>query len=69
MLDIATTRSLSALRGLLVPNGIFVQVGAAKSGGVLGIFARIIGVMVRKRLLRQRVTFYVAQTNRKTSST
>jgi NADPH:quinone reductase-like Zn-dependent oxidoreductase len=63
VLDIATTRSLSALRRVLVPNGVFVQVGAAKSGGVFGIFARIIGVMVRKRLLHQRVTFYVAQTN------
>jgi NADPH:quinone reductase-like Zn-dependent oxidoreductase len=62
VLDIAATRSLSALRRVLVPNGIFVQVGAAKSGGFVGIFARIIGVMVRKRILRQRVTFFVAQT-------
>ncbi len=60
VLDIASTRSLSSLRRVLVPNGIFVQVGAAKSGGFVGIFARIIGVMVRSRVLRQRVTFYVA---------
>jgi len=63
VLDIAATRSLSALRRVLVPNGIFVQVGAAKSGGLVGIFARIINVMWRKRVLRQRVTFYVAQSN------
>lgn len=62
VLDIAATRSLSDLRGVLVPNGMFVQVGAAK-GGWIGVFARIISVMVRKRVLRQRVTFYVAQTN------
>ena len=63
VLDIAATRSLADLRRVLVPNGIFVQVGAAKSGGLVGIFARIIGVMVRSRVLRQRVTFFVAGTN------
>ena len=63
VLDIASTRSLSALRRVLVPNGIFVQVGAAKNGGWIGVFGRIIGVMVRSRLLHQRVTFYVAKTN------
>jgi NADPH:quinone reductase-like Zn-dependent oxidoreductase len=61
VLDIAATRSLSSLRRVLVPNGIFVQVGAAKRGGFVGIFARIIAVMVRSRLLRQRVTFFVAK--------
>lgn len=63
VLDIAATRSLSDLRRVLVPNGIFVQVGAAKNGGWFGVFGRIIGVMVRSRVLRQRVTFFVAQTN------
>jgi len=62
VLDIATTRSISALRRVLLPNGTFVQVGAAKNGGWFGVFGRIIGVMVRSRLLRQRVVFYVAQT-------
>ena len=60
VLDIAATRSLSALRRLLVPNGMFVQVGAAK-GGWIGVFARIGNVMWRKRVLKQRVTFYMAQ--------
>jgi NADPH:quinone reductase-like Zn-dependent oxidoreductase len=60
VLDIAATRSLSSLRSLLVPNGMFVQVGAAK-GGWIGVFARIGNVMWRKRVLKQRVTFYVAQ--------
>jgi NADPH:quinone reductase-like Zn-dependent oxidoreductase len=62
VLDIAATRSISDLRRVLVPNGMFVQVGAAKNGGWFGVFGRIIGVMVRSKLLRQRVTFYVAQT-------
>ena len=57
--DIAATRSLSALRRVLVPNGIFVQVGAAKSGWI-GVFGRILGVMLRRRVLRQRVTFFMA---------
>jgi len=61
ILDIAATRSVADLRRVLVPNGIFVQVGAAKNGGWIGVFARIIDVTVRARLLRQRVRFYVAQ--------
>ena len=61
VLDIAATRSVSDLRRVLAPNGIFVQVGAAKKGGWIGVFARIINVAVRSRVLRQKVTFYVAQ--------
>ena len=61
VLDIAATRSVSDLRRVLTPNGTFVQVGAAKSGGWIGVFARVINVAVRGRVLRQRVTFYVAQ--------
>jgi NADPH:quinone reductase-like Zn-dependent oxidoreductase len=63
VLDISATRSLSDLRRVLVPSGMFVQVGAAKSGGWIGVFARIISVMVRARVLRQRVKVYVAQIN------
>jgi NADPH:quinone reductase-like Zn-dependent oxidoreductase len=61
VLDIAATRSISSLRGVLAPNGIFVQVGAAKSGWI-AVFGRIINVMVRSRILHQRVKFFVAQT-------
>lgn len=63
VLDISATRSVSDLRRVLAPNGMFVQVGAAKSGGWIGVFARIINVMVRARVLRQRVKVYVAQLN------
>ncbi len=62
VLDISATRSLSDLRRVLAPNGMLVQVGAAKSGWI-GVFGRIISVMVRARVLRQRVKFFVAQTN------
>jgi NADPH:quinone reductase-like Zn-dependent oxidoreductase len=61
ILDIAATRSIGDLRRVLAPDGTFVQVGAAKRGGWIGVFARIINVAVRARLLRQRVTFFVAQ--------
>ncbi len=60
VLDIAATRSLADLRRVLAPNGVLVQVGAAKTGWI-GVFARIINVTLRARLLRQRVRFFVAQ--------
>jgi NADPH:quinone reductase-like Zn-dependent oxidoreductase len=62
VVDISATRSLSDLRRVLAPNGMFVQVGAPKTGW-LGVFARILSVLVRARVLRQRVKFYVAQNN------
>src|SRR5688500_5063431 len=64
VIDIAATRSLSALRSVLAPNGILIQVGAAKHGGWIGIFARIIGLMVRARVFGQRMKFFVAENNR-----
>lgn len=63
VLDIATHRSLSDLRRVLTPNGIFLQVGAAKHGGWIGVFGRIANVMVRGSVLRQRVKFFVSQAN------
>src|SRR5436309_12146151 len=44
VVDISATRSLADLRRVLSPNGMFVQVGAAK-GGWFGVFGRIIAVM------------------------
>ncbi|HEX5589334.1 MAG TPA: NAD(P)-dependent alcohol dehydrogenase [Candidatus Limnocylindrales bacterium] len=64
IIDVAATRSVASLRRVLAAGGIFVQVGAAKHGGWIGAFARIINVMViRKKLLRQRATFFVAKTD------
>jgi NADPH:quinone reductase-like Zn-dependent oxidoreductase len=61
VIDIAATRSIGELRRVLRPDGIFVQVGAAKNGGWFGVFGRIAGVMWRSRVLKQRVKFFVAQ--------
>jgi NADPH:quinone reductase-like Zn-dependent oxidoreductase len=63
VLDIAATRSVRSLRRVLKPGGIFVQVGAAKHGGWIGVFARIINVTIRARVLRQRLTLIVAKSD------
>jgi NADPH:quinone reductase-like Zn-dependent oxidoreductase len=60
VIDIAATRSLGELRRVLTPEGILIQVGAAKHGGWIGIFGRIIALLVRKRM-GQRVKFFVAK--------
>jgi len=61
VLDIAATRSVASLRRVLTRTGIFVQIGAAKQGGWFGLFGRIIDVTLRGKVLRQRVTFFVAK--------
>lgn len=60
VIDIAATRSLGELRRMLTPEGILIQVGAAKHGGWIGVFARIIALLVRKRM-GQRIKFFVAK--------
>ena len=59
--DVGGTRSIGSLRRVLAPGGIFVQCGASKTGGWLGIFGRIIALVVRSRLLRQRVLMYISE--------
>ena len=63
VIDVSASRSLAALHRVLTPNGILVEVGASKSGGWIGVFARIIALMVRARVLRQRVKFFVAKSD------
>lgn len=60
--DVSATRSLSALHRVLAPGGILVLVGADKRGGA-AIFTRILGALVRARVLKQRVKFFVAKTD------
>jgi NADPH:quinone reductase-like Zn-dependent oxidoreductase len=60
ILDVAATRSLSDLRRALAPGGLLVLVGADKRGGV-SIFTRLLGALVRSRVLRQRISFFLAQ--------
>jgi len=64
ILDVAATRSLRDLRRMLVPGGTLVCAGAAKRGGWLGVLARLLTMMVRSRVLHQRVVFYIASTRR-----
>jgi len=49
---------------MLVPGGTLVCAGAAKTGGWLGILARLLAMIVRSCVLRQRVVFYVAKLRR-----
>ena len=58
--DVAATRSLSDLRRAVSPGGILVLAGADKRGG-LAIFTRIISALVRARVFKQRVKFFVAK--------
>lgn len=60
--DVAANRSLSDLRRVLTPNGILVMVGADKRGGI-AIFTRIAAALVRSRILKQRIVFFVANTS------
>jgi NADPH:quinone reductase-like Zn-dependent oxidoreductase len=47
---------------VLVPGGVLVLVGADKRGGA-AIFLRILGALVRSRVFRQQVRFFVARTS------
>jgi NADPH:quinone reductase-like Zn-dependent oxidoreductase len=60
--DVAATRSLHDLRRMLVPGGTLVCAGAAKRGGWSGILARLLAIIFRSRVLRQRVVTYIAST-------
>lgn len=60
ILDVAATRPLGRLLRVLAPGGTLVMVGAAK-GRTMGIFTRIAAAMVRSRIRKQRVVFYVAK--------
>lgn len=60
VVDIAANRPIGELRRLATPRGTYVLVGAAKRGWI-SVFARIAEVLTRRRLLRQRVAFFVAQ--------
>ena len=61
--DIASTRSIGSMRRLLAPGGIFVQCGASKRGW-LAIFGRIIALVVRSRVFKQRVLMYMGRIDR-----
>ncbi|HEX4743990.1 MAG TPA: NAD(P)-dependent alcohol dehydrogenase [Candidatus Limnocylindria bacterium] len=62
VIDVSASRPVAALRRILKPDGVFVLVGAAKHGGWIGIFARLINVVVRAKL-GQRSKFFVAKSD------
>jgi NADPH:quinone reductase-like Zn-dependent oxidoreductase len=59
IVDIGGTPSMRALRRTLRPEGVFVQVAAAK--GPLGFVGRMVAITVRRQLLRQRGLFFVSK--------
>jgi NADPH:quinone reductase-like Zn-dependent oxidoreductase len=61
VVDMGSPASVSRLRSVLLPTGTFVQIGAAKGRG--GVIGRIVSAKLRQRLLKQRVTFFVAKPN------
>ncbi len=58
--DVAATRSIGALRHVLVPGGVLVLVGADKRGGA-AIFLRILSALVRSRVFKHQVKFMIAK--------
>lgn len=59
--DVAGTRPLGSLLRLLTASGTLVIAGAAKRGGMIGIFGRIVKAKVLASVFKKRITFYVAQ--------
>jgi NADPH:quinone reductase-like Zn-dependent oxidoreductase len=60
VIDVAAARPIAELRRVLKPNGVYVLVGAAKWGGFIGVFARVIAALVRGRI-GQRVKFFISK--------
>ncbi len=58
IVDMAGRPSITAFRRVLTPDGKLVLVGAGK--GSLPVFGRLIGSLVRKRLLKQPIINFIA---------
>jgi NADPH:quinone reductase-like Zn-dependent oxidoreductase len=63
IVDVAGSPSLSHIRRALTPDGTLVLVGAGR-GNPMGPMARPLGSLLIKRFVKQRMVFFVAQTNR-----
>jgi NADPH:quinone reductase-like Zn-dependent oxidoreductase len=61
ILDNVGNRTLSAMRGILSPNGKCVMAGAPKT--LWAVFARLLEALARSVLLRQNFTFFIAKLN------
>jgi NADPH:quinone reductase-like Zn-dependent oxidoreductase len=62
IVDVGGNRSIASMRRALAPAGRVVLIAAAKGG--LGVLGRIGAAAFRGRVLKQRVTFFVADVNR-----
>jgi len=62
VIDVGAVRSINSLYRALKPSGQLVLVGAAKRGGAPALFGRIIAGMIRARVLKQRLVFFIAKT-------
>ena len=62
VVDTGGTPSIGRLRAALAPEGALVLVAAAKGG--TGVLGRIGAGIVRRRLLKQRVRFFIADVNK-----
>ena len=62
--DVGAIKSLGYLYRMLAPSGTLVMAGASKKGGWLGVFGRIIASMIRARVFKQKIVFYVAAIKR-----
>ena len=61
VLDVAATLPLRSLLRTLTPTGTLVMTGAAKRGGMIGIFGRIAKSRLIARFTKRRIVFFVAQ--------
>jgi NADPH:quinone reductase-like Zn-dependent oxidoreductase len=58
--DVAATLPLRKMQRLCAPGGVLVCAGAAKSGGMVAILARLLMAKFRSKFLGQRIVFYIA---------
>jgi NADPH:quinone reductase-like Zn-dependent oxidoreductase len=64
LLDIAGSKSWSACKRVLEPNGILVMVGAEPRSRLLGPLGHTLWLRLRAMLSRRRATFFIAKFNR-----
>ena len=62
--DCVGNHSLSACRRVLKPKGIYIMVGAPNNARLIGLLARLIGVLVLSRFVSQKLVTFLARSNK-----
>ena len=62
--DCVGNHSLSACRRVLKPKGIYIMVGAPNNARLIGLLARLIGVLVLSRFVSQKLVTFLARLNK-----